>query len=146
MHLIYTKLLKLTFNSRKSGHSLHIFSYIITPIQGGVPNASPVVWTKKLNSSLQMCMDIKTRVNRKIKSETYPTPKIEILFSKLTNVKKFAILDLTSAYWQIELEEKAKILSVINTSKGLYKVNVADGYEKPRMQYFSGQWSIYYLI
>ena len=96
---------------------------IITPTQGGVANASPVVWIKKSNGLLRMCADFKIHVNGKIKTKIYSNPNIEMLFAKLKNAKKFAKLNLTSAYWQIELEEKVKILSVINTSKGLYKVN-----------------------
>ena len=45
-----------------------------------------------------------------------------MMFEKLKNAKKFRKLDLTSTYWQTELEEKAKILSIINTNKGPYKV------------------------
>ena len=50
-------------------------------------------------------------------------PKVETMFSKFKNSKVFAKLDLKSAYWQIELDDEAKDLSVINTSKGLYRVN-----------------------
>lgn len=97
---------------------------VITPItSGGVDNASPVVWVRKDDGSYRMCADFKVHVNSKIKSDAYPIPKIETIFSKLKNANKFAKLDLTSAYWQIELDEKAKKLSVINTSKGLYQLN-----------------------
>ena len=70
-----------------------------------------------------MCVDFKAHVNAKIKSVAYPTPPIETIFSKLKNAKKFAKLDLTEAYSQIELDAEAKWQSVINTSKGLYLVN-----------------------
>ena len=96
---------------------------IITPCTSPVTNASPVVWIKKNNGDLRMCIDFKVHVNGKIKMDAYPIPSIETIFAKLKNAKVFAKLDLTSAYWQIELDEKAKELSVINTSKGLYMVN-----------------------
>ncbi len=96
---------------------------VITPIDGGAVNASPVVWVKKPNGKLRLCVDFKAHINEKIKTEPYPTPSTEILFAKLKNAKRFAKLDLTSAYWQIELSEEAKALSIINTTKGLYQVN-----------------------
>jgi hypothetical protein len=95
---------------------------VIEPIEGPVSNASPVVWVKKKDGSLRMCADYKVHVNGKIKSESYPIPSIEHLFAKLKNAKKFAKVDLRSAYWQIALDESAEELSVINTSRGLYRV------------------------
>ena len=69
-----------------------------------------------------MCVDFKVHINGKIKTEAYPTPHIETIFSRLKNAKVFAKIDLTSAYFQIELDDNAKNLSVINTNKGLYTV------------------------
>jgi hypothetical protein len=69
-----------------------------------------------------MCADYKVHVNAKIKSESYPIPNIEHIFARLKNAKKFAKIDLRSAYWQIELDESAQDLSVINTSRGLFRV------------------------
>lgn len=96
---------------------------IISRLEGGSSNASPVVWVRKSNGNLRMCVDFKAHVNAKIKSEAYPTPSTEIIFAKLKNAKKFAKLDLTEAYSQIELNDEAKRLSIINTTKGLYTVN-----------------------
>ena len=96
---------------------------IITPISGGVDNCSPVVWVRKSNNELRLCADFKVHMNKKIKTLSYPIPAIETIFSKLKNAKTFAKIDLRSAYWQIELDDHAKELSVINTSKGLYRIN-----------------------
>lgn len=96
---------------------------IITPITGGVENCSPVVWVRKANDEVRCCADFKVHVNEKIKTDSYPLPRIETIFSKLKNAKVFAKIDLRSAYWQIELDDKAKELSIINTSKGLYRMN-----------------------
>jgi hypothetical protein len=90
---------------------------------GGSANASPVVWIKKKDGNLRMCADFKVHVNGKIESESYPIPNIETVFSSVKNSKYFAKLDLSSAYWQIELDDEAKKLSVINTTNGLYTVN-----------------------
>ena len=96
---------------------------VISKISGGSDNASPVVWVRKRNGDLRMCVDFKAHVNSKIKTVSFPTPPIETIFAKLKNAKKFAKLDLPEAYSQIQLDEDARWQSVINTTKGLYLVN-----------------------
>ena len=49
-------------------------------------------------------------------------PHTETIFVKLKKAREFAKIDLTSAYHQIEIHEDAKELSVINTTRGLYKL------------------------
>lgn len=95
---------------------------IITPIEFS-KNASPVVWIRKPDGRLRMCADFKVHVNGRIETDSYPTPNVETIFSKLKNAKHFAKVDLTSAYWQVEMDDEAKDLSVINTSRGLYRMN-----------------------
>jgi hypothetical protein len=96
---------------------------VISPCTTGSANASPVVWVKKNDGSLRMCADFKVHVNKKIESESYPLPRIETIFSDMDGAKYFAKVDLKSAYWQIELDEDAKKISVINTSAGLFTMN-----------------------
>ena len=96
---------------------------VISKMTKGSANASPVVWVRKPDGNLRICVDYKVHVNRKIKTDAYPLPNIETIFASMKNAKRFAKLDLTSAYWQIELDEAAKDISVINTSQGLYYVN-----------------------
>ena len=95
---------------------------IITPIQFA-DHASPVVWVKKPDGGFRMCVDFKATLNSNILSDAYPLPTIEEIFGKIGKATKFAKLDLKSAYWQIELDEESKNLSVINTTKGLFTVN-----------------------
>ena len=95
---------------------------VITPVEFS-DNASPVVWVRKKDGSLRMCADYKVHMNKKIKSDAFPLPTIETIFSRLKNANKFAKLDLRSAYWQIEMDDYSKKLSTINTSKGLFLVN-----------------------
>ncbi len=95
---------------------------IISKCVDPVDNSSPVVWIRKPSGALRMCVDFKVHINGKIKDESYPMPHTETMFAKLKNAQKFAKIDLTSAYHQIELHEDAKELSVINTTRGLYKI------------------------
>ena len=86
-------------------------------------NSSPVVWIKKKNGTFRMCADYKVHLNEKIENETYPLPNIETVFWSLEKARYFAKIDLSDAYWQIELDEDAKKMSVINTTSDLFNVN-----------------------
>ena len=72
-----------------------------------------------------MCADYKTHMNSQIKSDSYPIATEENIFAKFKNANTFAKVDLKSAYWQIEMDDKAKEWSVISrpTSLGLFEVN-----------------------
>ena len=63
---------------------------VISPVCMGAENCSPVVWVRKPNGELRCCTDFKVHVNDKIKTDSYPLPKIETLFAKLKNAKVFA--------------------------------------------------------
>ena len=65
----------------------------------------------------------KVTVNRALKSEVYPLPRIEEIFAALAGGKHFSKLDLSHAYQQLVLDEEAKKLTTINTQKGLFRYN-----------------------
>lgn len=95
---------------------------VLTPVDFA-KHASPVVWVKKSNGRYRMCADFKALLNNLIQSDAYPLPSVEEIFAQVGNATKFAKIDLKSAYSQIELDDEAKKLSVINTSKGLFILN-----------------------
>ena len=94
---------------------------IITPISFS-KSASPVVWVRKPNGRYRMCIDFKATLNANIQSDAYPLPTVEEIFARIGNSCKFAKIDLTSAYSQIKLDEHAADLSVINTHRGLFRL------------------------
>ena len=84
---------------------------ILEPVQpGGVTNASPVVWQQvwKKNGSLRLCVDLKVHINGKVMDEDYPIPDMETIFHNLHGASYFGKIDLSDAYYQIELDEDAK--------------------------------------
>ena len=95
---------------------------IISPVEFA-KCASPVVWVKKPNGRYRLCVDFKATLNSNIQADSYPLPTIEEIMGRMGNAKKFAKIDLKSAYWQIALDEKSKSYSVINTHKGLFVLN-----------------------
>ena len=77
----------------------------------------------KPDGSIRICGDYKVTLNRVAKTDTYPLPKIEDLFTSLSGGKFFSKMDLASAYLQIPLDEQSKEYTTINTHKGLYCYN-----------------------
>lgn len=51
----------------------------------------------------------------------YPLPRIDDTLHSLGNSKVFSTLDLTSSYWQIELDEESKAKSAFICRSGLYE-------------------------
>ena len=96
---------------------------ILEPVQpGGVTNASPVVWQRKKNGPLRLCVDLKVHINGKVMDEDYPIPDMETIFHNIHGASYFGKINLSDAYYQIELEEDAKEVCTINTSQGLFKM------------------------
>ena len=75
----------------------------------------------KGDGSIRICGDYKVTVNRYAQVDTYPLPLINDLFWTLSGGKLFSKLDLAHAYLQVPLEEHSKVLTTINTQRGLYK-------------------------
>ena len=84
---------------------------------------TPIVPVAKRNGSVRICGDYKITLNRVQKSEVYPLPRIEELFTALAGGVHFTKLDLWHAYQQLVLEEEFAMLATISTHKGLYKYN-----------------------
>ena len=54
--------------------------------------------------------------------EDYPIPDMETIFHNLYGASNFGKIDLSDAYYQIEIDEEAKDIRTINTSQGLFKM------------------------
>ncbi len=55
--------------------------------------------------------------------DIYPLPRIEDMFTSLAGGTVFTKLDLAHAYQQVVLDEELKVVTTINTHKGLYQSN-----------------------
>ncbi len=85
--------------------------------------AAPIVPIVKQDGKICVCGDFRLTVNTVATLDTYPLPRIEDIFAKLSSGKLFTKLDLAHAYLQIPLDEDSKRYVVINTHKGLYRYN-----------------------
>lgn len=87
------------------------------------PWASPVVLVKKKDNKWRFCVDYR-QLNKIIKLDKYPLPRIDDLLSYLSGAKYFATLDLLSGYWQIPIHDKDKHKTAFITTNGLFQFNV----------------------
>ncbi len=75
---------------------------------------------KKDGSLCCFCVDYR-RLNALTKKDVYPLPRVDVLLGDLGEAKYFSSIDLTSGYWQVELDDKAREKSAFTTYDGLYE-------------------------
>ena len=82
--------------------------------------AAPVVPVVKADKKIRLCGDYKITVNKCTTNDSYPLPKIEDLYAKLSGGKIFTSLDLRHAYEQLPLAAESRKYVTINTHRGLF--------------------------
>lgn len=90
--------------------------------------AAPIVVVKKKNGKPRVCADFKSRrlnsietQSKALDSEIYPLPLPEDIFANLNGGAVFTQLDLSDAYFQIQLDRDSQKLCCINTHRGLFQ-------------------------
>nr|XP_037290849.1 uncharacterized protein K02A2.6-like [Rhipicephalus microplus] len=90
--------------------------------------ATPLVAVHKPDGTVRLCGDYKLTVNPCVKTDHYPLPAVEDLFTTLAGGKVFTVLDLSTAYQQIEVHPDSRPLLTINSHMGLFQyVRMPDG-------------------
>ena len=84
------------------------------------PWGAPVLFVKKKDGSMRLCIDYKELNKRTIKKK-YPLPIIEDLFDQLREATVFSKIDLRSGYHQIKINEKDVPKTVFRTRYGHYE-------------------------
>jgi hypothetical protein len=69
------------------------------------PWSAPVVIIKKADGTPRFCVDYR-KLNAKTKLDVYPMPRIDATVDRLARAQYFSTLDLTSGYWQLEVEKE----------------------------------------
>ena len=68
------------------------------------PFGAPVLFQRKYDGSLRMCIDYRALNKVTIKNK-YPIPLVADLFDRLGKARYFSKLDLRSGYWQVRIAE-----------------------------------------
>ena len=84
------------------------------------PWGAPVLFVKKKDNTLQMCIDYR-QINKVIVKNKYPLPRIEDLFDQLKGASVFLNVDLRSRYYQLRVKEVDVPKTTFRTRYGHYE-------------------------
>jgi hypothetical protein len=84
---------------------------------------APVLFAKKKDGSLRLCVDYRGLNSVTIKNK-YPLPRIDDLFDQLRNAKIFSKIDLRSGYHQLKILPEDRPKTAFTTRYGLYEFTV----------------------
>ena len=84
------------------------------------PFGAPVIFVKKKDGSLRMCIDYRA-LNKLTKKNRYPLPRIDDLLDNLQGATVFSSLDLMSGYFQIHITEEDREKTAFRTPIGHYQ-------------------------
>ena len=96
--------------------SLEVIAKVTEPTNWVNSIATP---EKQRTGALRVCLDPRD-LNQAVKREHYPLLTLEELTLMLSDAKYSSVLDATSGYWQIKLDEESSLLTTFNTPFGHY--------------------------
>ena len=105
---------------------------------------SPVVLVKKKDGGLRFCIDFR-RINNITIPYEYPIPKIDETLDQLQGAKIFSIMDVESAYNQVNVKEVDRYKTAFYTREGIYQwrkmpfglINAPFTFQRIMNKYFS---------
>ena len=84
------------------------------------PWAAPVIFAKKKDGTLRMCVDYRA-LNRITTADSYPIPRIDDNLDRLGGCSVFSIIDLESGFHQLPMEDQSVEKTAFVTRYGQYE-------------------------
>ena len=84
------------------------------------PWGAPVLFVKKKDGSMRMCIDYRELNKRTVKNK-YPLPRIDDLFDQLQGASYFSKIDLRSGYHQLKVKDEDVTKTAFRTRYGHYE-------------------------
>ena len=84
------------------------------------PWGAPVLFVKKKDGSMRMCIDYRELNKRTVKNK-YPLPRIDDLFDQLHGASYFSKIDLRSGYHQLKVKKEDVAKTAFRTRYGHYE-------------------------
>ena len=87
------------------------------------PWGAPVLFTKKKDKTLRLCIDYR-QLNRVTIKNLYPLPRIDDLFDQLRGARVYSKIDLRSGYHQLRVRETDILKTAFRTRYGHFEFTV----------------------
>ncbi|KAA3466638.1 ty3-gypsy retrotransposon protein [Gossypium australe] len=84
------------------------------------PWGAPVLFVKKKDGSMRMCIDYR-QLNKVTIKNKYPLPRIDDLFGQMKGATVFSKIDLRSSYYQLRVKDFDVLKTMFRTRYGHYE-------------------------
>lgn len=92
---------------------------VIEKVERPTEWCSGMVVAPKSNGKVRICVDL-TQLNKSVKREVYPLPRLEETLSEIEGSQFFSKMDANSGFWQIGLDEESRDYTAFITPFGRY--------------------------
>ena len=92
---------------------------VIVPVERPTEWCSGLTIAPKKGGKIRMCVDL-TQLNKCVRREIYPFPRISDMLSRLSGNVMFSKLDAYCGFWQVKLDPESRLLTTFVTPWGRF--------------------------